>query len=293
VLRHAITTAYSVASYQLPLTNYELRITNFRPPAFRVPLLKSVSVKPRIAIPVPHSQADYAQRALPPYLKAVELSGGEPVVIALDLPNPEIARLATRCDAILLPGSRADIDPEKYGVAERHPKTASSDPARDNADELLLQDAFNMHKPVFGICYGLQSLNVWRSGTLMQHIETTINHEPGRDVVQAHKVSVENDSNLGKLVGAAKEIWVNSSHHQSAAVIGDGLRVVSHSADGIVEAVEGTAPDHYVIGVQWHPERTVELDESSRKLFDAFIEAARARHAHPRTSTRDFESLRR
>ena len=221
------------------------------------------------------------------------MSGGEPVVIALDLPNPEIARLATRCDAILLPGSRADIDPEKYGIAERHPKTAPSDPARDNADELLLQDAFNMRKPVFGICYGLQSLNVWRSGTLVQHIETAINHEAGRDVVQAHKVTVENGSKLRGIVSAAGEIWVNSSHHQSADVIGDGLRVSSRSADGTVEAVEGTAPDHYVIGVQWHPERTVEWDEPSRRLFDAFISAARDRHAHPRTSTKDFESIQR
>ena len=250
-------------------------------------------VKPRIAIPVPHSQADYAQRALPPYLKAVELAGGEPVIIALDLPNPEIARLATRCAAVLLPGSRADIDPEKYGIAERHAKTAPSDPARDNADELLLQDAFNMHKPVFGICYGLQSLNVWRSGTLVQHIETTINHEPGRDVVQAHRVAVQNGSRLGEIVCAPGEIWVNSSHHQSVDVIGDGLRAVSRAADGIVEAVEGTAPDHYVLGVQWHPERTVELDEPSRRLFESFISAARDRPAHPRTPTKDFESVSR
>ena len=250
-------------------------------------------MKPRIAIPVPHSQSDYAQRALPPYLKAIEGAGGEPIVIALDQPNPTIARLATRCDAVLLPGSRADIDPEKYGMADRHPKTAPSDPARDNADELLLQDAYNMRKPVLGICYGLQSLNVWRTGTLLQHIDTAINHEPGKDVVQAHKVDVEKDSQLARIVGETDEIWVNSSHHQSADVVGDGLRVVSRSDDGIIEAVEGTAPDHYVIGVQWHPERTVELDEPSRRLFESFIAAARERHAHPRTPTRDFESLRR
>ena len=249
-------------------------------------------MRPRIAIPVPHSQSDYAQRALPPYLKAIERAGGEPVVIALDQPNADIARAATRCDAILLPGSRADIDPEKYGIAHRHPKTAASDPARDNADELLLQDAYNMRKPVFGICYGLQSLNVWRTGTLLQHIETAINHEPGKDVVQAHKVEVEKNSQLAKIVGDTDEIWVNSSHHQSADVVGDGLRVVSRSPDGIIEAVEGTAPDHYVIGVQWHPERTVELDEPSRRLFQSFISAARQRHANPRTPTLDFESLR-
>ena len=249
-------------------------------------------VRPRIAIPVPHSQSDYAQRALPPYLKAIELAGGEPVKIPLELPNAEIARLATLCDGILLPGSRADIDPEKYGVAERHPKTAPSDPARDNADELLLQDAFNMRKPVFGICYGLQSLNVWRTGTLLQHIETAIDHEPGRDVVKAHQVDVEKDSKLAEITGNG-EIWVNSSHHQSADVVGDSLRVVARSADGIIEALEGTAADHYVVGVQWHPERTVELDEPSRKLFESFISAARARKANPRTPTPDFESLSR
>jgi len=250
-----------------------------------------VTVRPRIAIPVPHSESDYAQRSIPPYLKAIELAGGDPVVIALDLPNPAIARLATRCDAVLLPGSRADIDPEKYGAPARHPKTAPCDPARDNADELLLQDAYNMRKPVFGICYGLQSLNVWRTGTLLQHIETAINREPGREVVEAHKVSVEKTSKLADIVGASGEIWVNSSHHQSADVIGDGLRAVSRSADHIVEAIEGTAPDHYVIAVQWHPERTVELDAPSRQLFDAFISAARTRHANPRTDTPDFESL--
>ena len=249
-------------------------------------------VRPRIAIPVPHSESDYAQRSIPPYLKAIELAGGEPVVIELELPNPQIARMVSRCDAVLLPGSRADIDPEKYG-AGRHPKTAPSDPARDNADELLLQDAYNMRKPIFGICYGLQSLNVWRTGTLVQHIETGINHEPGRDVVQAHKVAVEAGSKLSGIVGTLNEIWVNSSHHQSADVVGDGLRVVSRSQDGIVEAVEGTAPDHYIVAVQWHPERTAESDEPSRRLFDAFISAARDRHAHPRTPTPDFESLRR
>jgi putative glutamine amidotransferase len=249
-------------------------------------------VRPRIAIPVPHSEHDYAQRSLPPYLKAIELAGGEPVIISLELSNPNVARLASMCDAVLLPGSRADIDPEKYGATARHPKTAPSDPARDNADELLLQDAYNMRKPVFGICYGVQSLNVWRTGTLVQHIETAINHEPGKDVVQAHKVEVESGSKLAEIVGK-RETWVNSSHHQSAEVVGDGLRVVARSNDGIIEAVEGTAPDHYVIGVQWHPERTVELDEASRRLFAAFIEAARERHANPRTPAPDFESIKR
>ena len=94
----------------------------------------------------------------------------------------EIAKLVTHCEGVLLPGSPADVDPQKFG-AERHPKTAPSDAGRDNVDELLLQDAHNLHKPVLGICYGLQSLNVWRTGTLVQHIESAkVNHEAGRNV---------------------------------------------------------------------------------------------------------------
>ena len=81
--------------------------------------------------------------------------------------SAEIAQAVKGCDGVLLPGSPADVDPEKYGAA-RHPDTAPADPFRDNTDELLLQDAYNMRKPVFGICYGLQSLNVWRTGTLDQ-----------------------------------------------------------------------------------------------------------------------------
>ncbi|MGH9522738.1 MAG: gamma-glutamyl-gamma-aminobutyrate hydrolase family protein [Terriglobales bacterium] len=246
-------------------------------------------MRPRIAIPVPHSESDYAQRALPPYLKAIEQAGGEPVVIALDLPNAEIARTATQCDAVLLPGSRADIDPEKYG-APRDPRTAPADPARDNLDELLLQDAFNMRKPIFGICYGVQSLNVWRTGTLLQHVE---NHSPGRDVVQAHKVRVERSSEFARIVGVTGDMWVNSSHHQAVDAPGDGLKVVARADDGTIEAVEGVALAHYVIAVQWHPERTVEVDEPSRRLFSAFVCAARAWHEHAQSSAPDYESLRR
>jgi putative glutamine amidotransferase len=246
-------------------------------------------MKPRIAIPVPHSESDYAQRALPPYLKAIDAAGGEPRVVELALPNAEIARLATQCDAVLLPGSRADIDPEKYGAA-RDSRTAPADPARDNADELLLQDAYNMRKPVFGICYGLQSLNVWRTGTLLQHVE---NHSPGRDVVRAHPVKVEGGSRLSNIVGVNSEMWVNSSHHQVADAAGDGLRVVARAGDGVIEALEGLSDAHYVVAVQWHPERTIEADEPSRNLFEAFIRAAQAWHEQAQSGISDFESVRR
>ena len=235
-------------------------------------------MKPKIAIPGPCSyDAEYSGRALPPYVEAVARAGGEAVVIPLNLSPAEIARRINECSAILLPGSKADVDPQKWG-AERHPKTAPSDSLRDTADELLLQDAYNMRKPILGICYGLQSLNVWRTGTLLQHIETSVDHSPANKIEPAHEVVVESDSLLAdQLIVYSHRgvIPVNSSHHQSAEQVGDGLRVVGRSAkDNVIEAIEGTLPNHYVLAVQWHPERSFEHDHASKNLFRGFIEAA-------------------
>jgi putative glutamine amidotransferase len=235
-------------------------------------------MKPQIAIPEPCSyDSDYSRRALPRYIAAIEENGGEAVVIHLDMAPEEIARRITHCSAVLLPGNKADVDPQKYGSTQ-HPKTAAADPLRDAADELLLQDAYNMHKPVFGICYGLQSLNVWRTGTLIQHIESKINHTPPDKTAPAHQVSIEPGSLLATELAIDQEssvISVNSSHHQAADVPGDALRVVARCPDdGTIEALEGISPEHYVLAVQWHPERDFHQDKNSRNLFTHFIQAA-------------------
>jgi putative glutamine amidotransferase len=260
-------------------------------------------MRPRVAIPLPCSdKPEYNARALPQYEDAVRKAGGDPVPIALDLPNPEIAKLAAGCQAVLLPGSNADVDPEKYGQ-KRGPHTAGADPLRDNVDELLLQDAFNLRKPLLGICYGLQSLNVWRTGSLRQHLETGVNHGAGKTVQHAHQAAIPANTVLGQIVAPTVEdmtqpsivpgeedaqghgpveepetlvIPVNSSHHQAADVAGDGLRVAARCPeDGVIEAVEGTQPEHFVLGVQWHPERTYAEEPASRALFAAFIAAAK------------------
>src|SRR5664279_626795 len=189
--------------------------------------LSELRTTPRIAIPVPHSgDRDYAERALPLYEEAVRGAGGEPVRIELDQTPVQLMKQIRHCDAVLLPGSRADLDPRKYG-AERHEKTAPADTKRNTVDELLLQDAYKMHKPVLGICYGLQSLNVYLAGSLVQHIESAINHSAGRAVATAHTVEIEPESKLAEIVGATTTVAVNSSHHQSADAVGDGLRVVA------------------------------------------------------------------
>jgi putative glutamine amidotransferase len=250
----------------------------------------------RIAIPMPHStDREYGERAIPQYERAVVLAGGEPVRIPLDRTPAEVGALMDRCDGVLLPGSNADIDPGRFQQA-RSPHTAKSDPRRDDVDTLLLDDAYAGRKPVLGICYGLQSLNVYCKGSLIQHIpdflpEATrakVNHEAGRTVAIAHSVEVSGDSLLARIIGKADSnqkssdgssivVPVNSSHHQSADALGEGLRIVARCPDdGIIEAVEGTATDHFVLAVQWHPERSVDEDEASRKLFRALIEAAKA-----------------
>jgi putative glutamine amidotransferase len=244
---------------------------------------------PRIAIPMPHSEnSAYAERALPQYERAVQMVGGEPVRIPLDQTPAQVKQIINTCDAVLLPGSPADVAPAKY-QAERHPKTEASDDKRDAVDELLLEDAYERKKPILAICYGLQILNVHRTGTLIQSIgdflapeKQFINHEAGRRVPVAHTVRVEPDSALAEIVKASSKnglvVNVNSSHHQSAEVVGEGLRVVARCpADGVIEALEGTTPGHFVLAVQWHPERSVEADETSRAIFRALVDAASER----------------
>ncbi|HXZ42621.1 MAG TPA: gamma-glutamyl-gamma-aminobutyrate hydrolase family protein, partial [Terriglobales bacterium] len=157
-------------------------------------------VRPRIAIPVPHSDLEYANRSLPQYERAIEMAGGEPVRIPLDHAPAELMKLIEGCDAVLLPGSKADVDPAKYN-APRDPHTNPADSQRDIVDKVLLEDAYTTRKPVLGICYGLQSLNVYRAGTLIQHIESAINHEAGRKVPVAHDVAIEPNAKLAAIVG--------------------------------------------------------------------------------------------
>ena len=275
---------------------------------------------PLIAIPMPHStDREYGERAIPQYERALRLAGGEPVRIPLDQTLAAVKQWIAICHGVLLPGSNADVDPTKFRQ-DRSQHTAAPDSRREDVDFLLLDEAYAQRKPVLGICYGLQSLNVYRAGSLIQHIPDflpdatrgKVNHEAGRKVAVAHTAAIERDSLLAEVVGGDKRprlsaesragregrglsrvnehaphdrasaleanaliLPVNSSHHQSADRIGNDLRIVAHCPDdGIVEAMEGTSSDHFVLAVQWHPERSVDDDAASRNIFQALIEAA-------------------
>jgi putative glutamine amidotransferase len=179
---------------------------------------------------------------------------------------------------ILLPGSGYDVDPQRYGE-DRIPECGETDSGRTAVDELLLQDAFNLHKPILAICHGAQTLNVWRNGSLIQDLKTSVNHSPGRTVLDAHPVQISAESRLASLLpqGERFESQVNSSHHQAVKVPGDNLLVSAVSPDdGVIEAVELDSPTHFVVGVQWHPERTYTHSAFSRAIFSAFIQATAA-----------------
>jgi putative glutamine amidotransferase len=246
---------------------------------------------PRIAIPRPTShRPEYNERSWPQYAQAVTEAGGIPVPVELDRSSAEIATLAAKCSGILLPGSPADVNPAKYG-AQRQPETASADLPRENADELLLQDAFNLRKPILAICYGAQSLNVWKSGTLHQHLAGGPYRHRSAEGAASHPLVVNPGSVLGELLATAADVrhtpdslrlTVNSSHHQAIERAGDGLRVVARApGDAVIEAVEGIQPDHFVLALQWHPERRYAASPASRLIFAAFLHAAAAWRLRP------------
>ena len=249
-------------------------------------------MRPRIAIPMPHSSnREYGERAIPQYERAVVIAGGEPVRVELSQGPADIRKMAQACDGMLLPGSNADVDPAKFGQ-ERSVHTATADVLRERTDFLLLEEAYAAKKPVLCICFGLQSLNVFRGGSLVQHIpnflpeetRNRVNHEAGSKVAIAHSVQISDGSLLAG-IAKGKEgraelgeivVPVNSSHHQSADAIGSGLRVIARCPDdGIIEALEGTSANHFVMAVQWHPERSVDYDKRSREIFRALVSAIR------------------
>ena len=186
-----------------------------------------------------------------------------------------------RVQGVLLPGSPTDIDPKHYGAAA-HEKLGKLYPERDATDFTIL-DFVEQRKdiPVLGICFGVQSLNVYRGGSLVQDIpallERPVVHDENDGKPPArHVVQVAEDSIVGRIAGRAA-MEVNSYHHQAVGRTGANLRAVAFANDGVIEAVEDTT-GRFVVGVQWHPERGWQDDPFSKVLFSKFIEQARLRY---------------
>jgi putative glutamine amidotransferase len=229
--------------------------------------------KPWIGIPTRYNEKTDTIGQNRHYLDAVLWAGGLPLLIPTVNP-PVVREYVDRLDGILLPGSSTDVDPAFYG-ATPHPKLGKGSPERDATDFALLEYGEKAALPVFGICFGVQSLNVYRGGKLVQDIPSVIPQPVPHDNPEPparHVVRLNEGSRLARLAGATTA-EVNSYHHQSVETPGRDLRVVATAPDGVIEGVEDTA-GRFIIGVQWHPEREWRTDPFARALFAAFIEEA-------------------
>ena len=212
------------------------------------------------------------------YSEAVEAAGGLPVHLPL-IPSVEyIKSVMSGIDGLLLPGSDSDVDPARYG-REPHPQLGHVVTEKDETDLLTLDDAERRGLPIFAICFGIQSLNVFRGGTLIQDISSqvpgAIKHEQGKPRDRhSHRVRIL-DGSLLRQLAETDSAPVNSHHHQAIENLGRELVATAWASDGLVEAVEDPRSDRYVVGVQWHPEIAWERDPLSQALFTRFVDEAR------------------
>jgi putative glutamine amidotransferase len=196
------------------------------------------------------------------YVKAVGKAGGVSFFLPSDSPLPDVAR---EIDGCIIPGGR-DIDPRVYGES---PSSGwePEDPGRVDFEFLLLREIMKKKKPLFGICYGMQLMNVFYGGTLYQDVVTfrkgTTDHRKGE-----HIVNMEDNPyfRYGRYL-------VNSNHHQAVKEPGTGIRPFAFSRDGLTEAFYHDRHP-FALGVQWHPER---MDcPLTDRLFNGFIKACHA-----------------
>jgi putative glutamine amidotransferase len=213
---------------------------------------------------------------------AIEEAGGLPVLIPSHVSNETLRAIYDRLDGVLLPGG-GDVNPDLY-QNEKHDKVYGINDFRDSMEIQLAQWAVADDVPVFGICRGIQVMNVALGGTLVQdipaRIQTNLRHsidtvarEPRHTLL--HDVTIKEGSILASILGE-KHIMVNSIHHQALRDVAPSATVSALSPDGIVEGIE--LPDkHFALAVQWHPEDLADNDARMQNLFTTFVNAARER----------------
>jgi putative glutamine amidotransferase len=212
------------------------------------------------------------------YSESIAASGGVPILIPLLEASEVAATIIDQLGGILLTGNNSDLDPALYGEP-RMEACGQTQHLRDRTDFYLLEAAFKRKLPVLAICFGIQSLNVFLGGSLIQDIpsclEGPIRHSSDSDGSPSHEIEISAGSALEQIAGGLKRI-VNSTHHQAVKHPGEGLAVIARAPDNVIEAISCSDPKHWVLGVQWHPERSFEDDEFSRKIFEFFLARCRA-----------------
>lgn len=186
---------------------------------------------------------------------AIGAAGGIPVLIPINIGVGPAEAYAQMIDGLLVPGGE-DVTPALYGQDPR-PQVVLSRQAKDDFELALIHAVKALNKPIFGICRGLQILNVALGGTLIQDIPSqvkgAISHRQLTEIRGElfHRVKLEGESVLRRLL-PDEEFEVNSLHHQGIEALAEGLRVTARSADGLIEGIESA--DGCIYAVQWHPE---------------------------------------
>lgn len=221
-----------------------------------------------------------SRRKAGPYLAAMRVAGAaddELVLVTPEQPPGELERLGAETAGLLLCGG-PDMEPWRYGEEPRADANLSLMPELDEIEWRLLTGAAAARRPVWAVCRGLQTVNVFLGGTLWQDIPSQVagalDHDPeGPHSAIAHRVSGESNGDPWAALLTADPLPVNSRHHQAIRRPGRGVRAVACSDDGLVEAAVVEDGDWWVKGVQWHPENLVDVP-LQRRLWRLFLEAA-------------------
>lgn len=213
------------------------------------------------------------------YVRAIEDLGGIPIVLPLVADLDARRRLVTHIDGLLLTGSGPDLAPELYGERQRYKFRVMSQ-RRATFELEMAQLARAADLPLLGICGGMQALNVAFGGSLYQDIDSQrpepLQHRQTVPATQlTHAVKIAPKSLLHRIV-QTKTLRVNSSHHQSVRDVASALTATAVAPDGVIEAIESPS-QRFLLGIQWHPEFLFDRHERHRRLFQAFLEAARRR----------------
>ena len=207
------------------------------------------------------------------YVNALESAGLIPLIVPPLSKADAAAAILDSVAGLVLTGG-GDIDPSMYGE-KRHEKVRSVNLERDTTEAALIEQAKERRTPVLAICRGIQMLNVALGGTLVQDIpsqvETTIDHDEDspRDR-RSHEIDIDSGSLIAQAVGTT-HCTVNSFHHQSVKRVAAGMHVTARSPDGVIEGMESSDADWWVLAVQWHPEEMTRSPEPwDRGLFSAF-----------------------
>lgn len=212
------------------------------------------------------------------YYEGINRAGGAAVILPAIVDDDVLSEYINTCRGFLISGG-PDVDARHYGEPNLE-FNGDISPYRDYMEIYVIKKAIELGKPVFGICRGVQMMNIASGGTLYQDIKAQMED---RDVIKhsqaaprwypTHDIYVEKGSRVWKSFGGDRAS-VNSFHHQAVKDVAPGYKVTSRASDGIIESIEHTS-HIFAVGVQWHPELMWQKNEVFLRLFEDFVECCR------------------